>query len=234
MNGQLQAVLGKVKGLLALSKSTNEHEAAAAAAAAHRLIQAHRLEEAELEGAGVLEAEPVEEDVRPLDVFGGRRVPWRGRLSAKLAQHLGCTTYLRRQFGQSTLRIIGRPSDVAALRVLFAWCVYEIDRLALARSGYGARWIRSYREGCVDAIGETLRREKEIVPASTAMVLVEERGAKAAEYLVEHVKPKAPRPTASYDPEGYIKGRRDGQAIDTKPRKQIAGQARREKAKALP
>lgn len=131
-----EAVLERVRKLLALAaSSTSEHEAAIAAGKADELIQQHRLTTEQLQGNATRES--VVESDKPL--WGGARMPsWVSVLAAKLARHYGCCVYTRRYLrggrqNSAELRVIGLPSDVEIVHYLFAWLSMEVSRLAARR-----------------------------------------------------------------------------------------------------
>jgi len=149
-------ILEKVKKLLALGQSENEHEAALAVARAQALMEKHSISEAMLQLDG---AEP-EEEIQPWadPLFAGKVGSWRYRLGDVLAEANGVKVY---KSGKS-LKVIGRASDVQAVRYLFGFCLREIDRIAKARAaGNGRTWANNFRIGCVDAIREAIKKERE-------------------------------------------------------------------------
>jgi hypothetical protein len=78
-----QDVIKKIQKCLALSKSSNEHEAAAALRQAQKLMEMHRVTDADLFIAGAAEASAA---------AGARRQPaaWEARLAAVVAAAFGC------------------------------------------------------------------------------------------------------------------------------------------------
>lgn len=169
MNERGESVLRKVRALRELAKSSNIHEAEAAAAQADALIQKYRLDEAELEAAGDAEAEAIGGDHEPLQT-GTRLDGWKGLLAAKLARHYGCYVYTRRFLRDGrrhvSIQIVGRPSDVATVRYMFAWLVGEIARLSAYESGTSAR--NAFRLGAVTGIGNALYVSRKAAEAEHA------------------------------------------------------------------
>src|SRR5215471_21045969 len=85
-------VIDKIKKLLALSESSNPHEAANAAARAAELMFEHKIQSADLEiaGGGKRPAEAVIETT----LHGGKwREFWKGQLADSLARSMGCRVY---------------------------------------------------------------------------------------------------------------------------------------------
>jgi len=213
----IEAVLQKVRRLRALATSSNVHEAAAAAAAADRLIQEHRLSEAELESAGG-PCEAIGEDATPLETFAGRVTQWKSLLGNVLAKHYGCASYLDQHGCTTTVRIIGRPSDIVAVRDMYAWLTLEIERLAAANAR-GRAGKNAYRLGAVMGISRGLRQSRATTPetkapaGSTAMVL-EARTAEADRWMTAAHKLGASTSKLSVsDLASFSRGRADGANI---------------------
>lgn len=206
----IQGVIEKVQKLRKLARSTNEHEAAAAAAAADRLIQEHGLVEAQLQAEGKVEAEPVAEDKDPLTVWRGRAPTWQRQLASGLTRHYDCAAYLGWDYRHPTstggpgLRhnLIGRASDVAAVRYMYGWLSVEIERLAQTHKGSGRSWLDSFRRGAVQGVLNKLYQSKK-----AARDEVEAR-AKVAEAIDPGVKSPASAGLVLYD-------RRREEAVET-------------------
>lgn len=219
-------VIAKIKKLRALATSDNEHEAAAAAAAAERLLQEHRLSEAELEGdSGPKEQAELSED--PLDVFGRKAQVWKGVLVFGLGKLHGCYVFqdrVRRRGATEihlVYRIVGRPSDVATVRYLYAWLTSEIERLAHQHGkGKGRTWFNSYRRGAVAGVLEAMRGASKAVRAeasATALVRLDERMTETESAARELGLRVGGARTASVrvDHDAFDRGQRDGRSIHT-------------------
>jgi len=146
-------VMRKVRALLKLGASDNEHESAAAIGRAQALMERYQIEEAMI----VEEAEEAEEIRNWEDPIGRAGAAWRGRLAASLARANSCGVYKTR----GVLKVYGRATQVAALRYMFEYCEREIDRLAKGYAGNGRVWINNFRLGCVDAIRKAIKDERE-------------------------------------------------------------------------
>lgn len=192
----IQGVIEKVQKLRKLARSTNEHEAAAAAAAADRLIQEHGLVEAQLQAEGKVEAEPVTEDQEGLTVWRGRAPTWQRQLASGFTRHYDCAAYLawdyrnRAPDGRPGMRhnLVGRASDVAAVKYMFGWLSVEIERLAQERKGNGRSWLDSFRRGAVQGVLNKLYESKKAargeVEARVAVASAIDPGTKAGAGLV--------------------------------------------------
>jgi len=174
-----EKIADRIRKLMKLSESTNEHEAAQAAARAAELMSEHDITEAMLKVANdTNEPEPnvperiVEEGIE--DGLTKQRVAWRDRILSALAGSLDLEGY----FSGGNLKVFGRESHVQTWKYVGMYLVNEVDRLAdqawlengkdLAAVGQVARqWKGAYRLGAADVIHKRLyedlyaRRAKE-------------------------------------------------------------------------
>jgi hypothetical protein len=183
-------VIDKVQKLLRLSRSSNVHEAAAAAAAADRLIQEHGLQEAQLEADGAAPAETAAEDDSPLTSW--TRLPtWKKLLTSGLVRHYACAGFLTWGLGPQAYvyKVIGRPSDVANVRYMLGWLTVEIERLASLNKGQGKAYLDSYKRGAVNGVLGKLTESKQAQRAEAA----------AREAVVSAIRPEATSALAIYD-----------------------------------
>ena len=177
MDSKLEAVIEKVKKLLALSTSSNANEAAAAASAANRLIDQFRLSELDI-ATDTSEVDPMVEDNGYI-YETGRVSQWKAELVRVLAKHYGCAHYndINRVNGrkQSRFKLVGRTSDIQIVRYMFSWLSLECQRLADIEAkgksnavvigddgnaefieGGGRVFVESYKEGFVAGIRSQL------------------------------------------------------------------------------
>lgn len=156
----LESVLSKLRGLRALSQSANQEEAETAARLAAELVHKHRIDEAEVSfSTGATEA--INDDGVPLDTFGRNHVLWRRDLGLILAQEHGCAMYSALHPNSVEMKLVGRPSDVAAVRYLYAWLSADIARI----SGAYGKDKRSFCLGAVHGIHSALVRGRKAAEA---------------------------------------------------------------------
>jgi Protein of unknown function (DUF2786) len=171
-------LLDRIRKLRTLaSGNTNEHEAAAAAAKAAKLIAEHGIAEAMLE----VEPEPIAPGAvgDPVDVMGKRFYHWRSYLLSNLCDLHGCA---HAYTSQTKAVFFGRPPDVAIVQELFAWLASEIDTLARRQEGKSKKWLEEYRLGCVRGIGDAMleaQSEARRLAPSTALAMLDDRLASA-------------------------------------------------------
>lgn len=179
MDQKLQSVIEKVNKLLALTTSTNAHEAANAAAQANRLIDKFRISEEEL-------AAPVEEPIIEDSNFiyeTGRVTPWKSTLAVILAHHYGCAIFNAADYSTGRLvtryKLVGRDSDIYISKYMFGWLVSECQRLSDTNAkGKGHIFANSYCIGFVTGVKDQLtdsRKQLQSAESSVALVKIEGR-----------------------------------------------------------
>lgn len=166
-------VLTKIRKLLELAKSTNEHEAATAAARAADLMLRHQIEEADLQVATEEKPDPIVDEA--IDQFG-KRVAWKSYLIWGLAESFGCQPYYVTG-GVSREYVVGPASVMATIRYLYTYLSKEVIRLAdegyriecdeRHKSGVydlpAARsWKASFRAGAAQTIRTRLREQRAV------------------------------------------------------------------------
>lgn len=215
MSGRVD-ILEKIRALRNLEQSSNLNEAQAAARAAARLIEQHRIEEVELELAGEEPAEAVEID--PNRLFPcSRRQPWQGRLVQVLAKHHGCECWIESKWQdgqrQTCMRLVGRPSDTAIVRHLAAWLATELSRLCEREAkGQGRAFRNSWLHGAVTGIRVQLDELRREAPQTTAAMVLYDRG-KEAEAMLAAMRPRAGRKSRFSDRGAFLVGMAAGKSV---------------------
>lgn len=218
----MSSILDKIRKLLALSKSASANEAAAAAAVAQRLMQEHRIAEAELETGEPTETAQLSAD--PIDTFGKRSVYWKEQLCGGLLRLHGCKGWKETTWTGNTcvrrLQIVGRASDVANVRYLYAWLTSEIERLAQRDTkGRGAKYGASYRSGAVRGSLSAMAAADVAVRATAnpaALVRLDAREQEAAAAAAASADPRPARKSAAkLDAEAYRRGVTAGHGLHT-------------------
>lgn len=230
-----EKILERVRKLLELAKSDNPHEVGNAAAQAQKLMTEHAIEEAML---GTVSAEEeIETDILNA-VEGTQCATWRSYLSSTVCRVNNATSYIH----GSALYIIGRPSDAAKARYLFAHVQGEINRLcklaAAERGEPGRTWCNNFRLGATNAVRERLDEAHKAAIAGmrkaadagdtlgngTALVRVDNALAKlqgvqeqARAKLKDMKLKRGPKPKFRADTTARAVGFKAGQRIDIAP-----------------
>jgi hypothetical protein len=207
------AVLSRVRKLLALAESPNVHEAAAAAAAAQALIARHRL-------AGLLRAEAEDPitDGREAPLETTRRLrKWKIALASGLARANGCVAYTAEHADQTLLLLAGRAADRDAVQEIWKWLVQRLELLSATHgAGKSRAWHEAFRIGAAEAVvarlAHTNEQEQQAIPVE-ALVRVEhalaDRNAAVDAFTANALRLKAGR-TLRVDANGFARGRAAG------------------------
>lgn len=132
-NEKKESILRKVKKLLSLSNSSNEHEAALAAARAHELLLKYNLT---LEEAG-----HAEEDVVRISAGCSYKRPpaWLVELFVVVCQNFYCSP---QRGGSGEMLILGGKTDVEVAKFTFGYLSEEVKRLVKI---FSKRYLHLYR-----------------------------------------------------------------------------------------
>lgn len=158
---------------LRLSKSSNEHEAALAAARAQEIIDRYQLAINDLD----FDAQQKQRDDEPIKNFGyndpldnvkygNYRESWTLRLATVVAEHNGTRTFWCKNGYTSrdgiSIRIVGKPSDVDATRYLYSFFKGQIESLqSSCGRGQSSTWKGEFATGCIDTLRRRLKEQRE-------------------------------------------------------------------------
>ena len=220
-------VMDRIRKLLKLAKSDNEHEAAVAAERAQAMLAEHELTIAELD---VDDTGPTVQPVTMEEFFRSGRTPgWKSQLAFGVAQAFGARAVISPGFG---MEVYGTEAAIAVTKATFRYLADTIQRLGAeaVKSYTGWRSPRAYgnayRLGMALRIVKRLRARRAAAlddaarkvgarPESVALVRVTQEQA-----VVARVKQVA---TGSYaDPtttsrDGLRDGYRDGASVGLDP-----------------
>jgi hypothetical protein len=224
-----EALLARVQKLLALATSPNIHEAAAAAARAQALIEAHHLEDL-LAAAerDVAEARSIDDGrAAPLEV-GKRLRRWKVVLATVLAEYNACVAFTEDRGRETALCLAGRAADREVTAALYAWLVVRIEWLSATHgAGRDRRWHEAFRIGAAEVIAHRLAHpvSSDVVDGapdattSGAALVKADRAARqdAVDRFVAATMKLDKGRSFSVDAHGYKRGRAIGAAVD--PRK---------------
>jgi len=218
-----ERIIERVRKLLALSSSSNEHEAALAAAHAQRLLSEHNLSMSELEvqeeGAGEAELQVAK------TVF-----KWLSSLFATVANAFDCFPIVTTTHTCSRLRFIGVGDDPGVAACTLQFLIKELRRLASGylrslETGKGRlstadrqRVRSSYLLGGVQGVQQALAAQKAMTP-TTSQALVPVKDALIRHYREEHLGELKTRRNRSSTvlSAAFHQGRQDGAALQFKP-----------------
>lgn len=228
---ELDRIIERIQKLLALSTSSNPHEAALAAAKAQALLFRHNLSLATVQ-AGLAGSGAAGYIVDRFDIGG--ETTWRRMLLAAIARNNFCRAVAYR--GTPDVAIVGEPHNVRAVQALYGFLVGEIRRLAdwawQERRRVGAvarerRWKRGFHHGAVQTIGARLAAQRETSAradrAAAALVVVKDR--ELDEAYRRHFPEVGPaRQAVVRSDDGYAAGTRAARTIPLDGAREEEGQ----------
>lgn len=218
-----ERIIERVRKLLALSNSSNEHEAALAAAHAQRLLAEHNLAMSELEMQ--------EEGAGEVELKVAKTVPkWLSSLFATVANAFDCFPIVTTNQEHSRLRFIGVGEDPGVAACTLQYLIKELRRLAsgylssleLRDAGLSAtdrqRIRTSYLLGGVHGVRQAMAAQKAQTP-TTSKALVPVKDALIRQYREEHVGELRTRRSRSSTvvSEAFHQGRQDGASLQLNP-----------------
>lgn len=169
-----EKIIDRIRKLMALATSSNEHESAAAAGKAQELMLKHNL------SAAVLE-EKQSDNVREfIDEKNGST--WRASLLNGIALGLMCRIVVHPVSGKTKrYAVLGRPQNVEVVQYMYEYLTKELERLS-PRPLHTAE-SNAFRRGAVSVIGQRMRETfAEFKQASTdtmALVVAEDKAVEA-------------------------------------------------------
>ena len=169
-------IVDKIRKLLELSKSDNEHEAATAAARAADLMLEHQISEAEVQAAMPEAQRTVAAPGRVVVDVVGSIIYWKSAVKCALADAFGGVSFCTHSTthpGQYDSTVIGPEPALAAIAYMYKYLTAEIDRLADAAYADEVRecrssrveapsargWKGAFRVGAAQVIGSRLREQ---------------------------------------------------------------------------
>jgi hypothetical protein len=250
------AMIVRIRKLLALADSPNENEAASAAAKAQELLTKYNLDLIEVAAAEV--AKSVRDRyIRDEVTIGGKYdagLFWKRDLLSAIARTNFCRAVV--WVGVPVITLIGEPVNVEVVRMMYDYLVTTIDRLSAegwadlkARNGgkppivessptakslysyqHPKQFRSSFSAGCVSTVARRLaamrNEQKADAGVSALVILKDEELAEASEELIGKTRKQTVKRTSA-DADAYRSGKRAGEDISLE--KQVGGAS----AKAL-
>jgi hypothetical protein len=168
----------KIKKLLALSESSNEHEARSALLKAKKLMAQHKISETDLEN---IENKKVKTVHTPF-TCSKRREPWMANLSAVIGENFCCQAIggHRRNKQTNTIGFVGFEDDIDACVAIFEYavtCVRDgIEKIKKEWQGYSREYRKKlcdgYGFGFSSGVATAFERQKETDETGWALVMV--------------------------------------------------------------
>lgn len=168
----------KIRKLLSLAESPNEHEARSALLKARQLMAEHKLTEAELKDVGKKEVKNIRTDI----TCSKRRNPWIVDLSSVIGENYCCRGYRTHGYGRQTQEIgfVGFEDDVEICVEIFKYAVdcalSGIKQIKRENSCYSSKYTKrlsdSFGYGFSRGISEAFEKQQEKNEAGWGLVLI--------------------------------------------------------------
>lgn len=176
LDNSREKAIDKVRKLLALAGSSNEHEASLAADKAHAILAEYNLSLVDVETKDISSATPVfiiDNEV-VMDSW-----PWRRQIAAGVAQLYFCTYYYT-MFHQDGKRLdmhnfVGEQHNTEVAKMMFRYLVDTVVRLANESAAENKvptkeriTYTRAFQWGCTGRLGARLRDRIKTAKEGTA------------------------------------------------------------------
>ena len=217
----------KIKKLLALAESPNEHEAKAALLKARQLMAEHKLMEAEVKDVEKQVVKEVWTDI----TCSKRRNPWVVHLSAAIGGNYCCKGCRRHRPGEQTQQIgfIGFEDDLEVCVAIFKYAVdcilSEIERIKKENQCYYSSYVKrlcdSYGYGFVVGIEAAFEEQQQENEEGWGLVLVMPQEVLEAAERIGHAEFRS-RAEKSISGDAYAQGYRHGKEFNPTKRLQEA------------
>lgn len=220
----------KIRKLLALAKSPEEHEAKAALLKARQLMAEHKLTEEELRDAEKQQVKDIRTDI----TCSKRKNPWIINLSAVIGENYCCKGYRVHGKGQQTQGIgfIGLEDDVELCVEIFKYAVdcvlAEIKRIKEECCDldlppmFTKRRCDSFGYGFVYGCSEAFSKQEEEHKEEWGLVLVMPQEVEEAAQHLGH-QPFAASAEEDLSASAFFAGKKRGQEFD--PHRRLAEEA---------
>ena len=210
-------IIERIQKLLALSGSSNEHEAASALAKAQALLAEHNLSLAQVQARTGVKSSYIK---ACYDLDGCDN--WRRSLLLLIARHNFCEVVMLRGIHMS---MVGEDYNIQAVQAMYAFVAPQLERLAAScyrmyqRSGgsVAARtWKNNFFFGALATMQRRLDVEKQAFEAASnacrSLIVVKDRDLREA---MQRFHPQARPRHVSYRsaPEGYARGIEAGHQV---------------------
>lgn len=219
-------IIDRVRKLLELATSSNEHEAATAATRAQELMERYQLKHADLE--------PDEYSVGVIDEHG-RLSRWRVVLASGVANAHSCEVFTSRVHvvedgrakGKTQTMIVGDEADVQAASYVYRYLEREVFQHGAALVNASRSYRDSYRMGMAARLHQRLIEAKAKVwedaskgASEVALARIDVRKSaldKVREWITDQFDPEQGDEWPDPDWEAAVRGSKDGDTIALAP-----------------
>ena len=155
-------IVEKIKKLLALSESSNEHESDIAMLKAQELLVKYKLSLKEVKEFKIYDS-AIKEQVSSVSFT---KAKWKANLASLIADNFSCYHYLKTRY-HHTITFFGREEDVTVCNIVLEYAVDCIKssvrqlRYQYIRDGYSTKGLENdYAMGFIDGLGQRFEEQK--------------------------------------------------------------------------
>lgn len=157
-------VISRIKKLLALGESSNEHEAKVAMLKAQELLVRHKLSMVEINAY-----KDTHKNISELKSnVSFLKAKWKSKLAYIIAENFGCYRYFRNKHNSQAIIFFGREEDIVVCNIVLEYAVDCISntvrrlRNKYKREGYSTRGLEEdYALGFIEGLSTAFERQKE-------------------------------------------------------------------------
>ena len=170
----------KIRKLLSLAQSDNDHEAKAALLKAKQLMAEHKIAEVDLVDAVNQKVLRKRTDIR----YTCHTKTWLSNLASIISHNYCCEDYITKYRGSQTKEVcfVGLEDDVELCTEIYKYAVDTIEanvkKLLKGKSKYGARYKKiiydSYANGIIEGLKEAFSKQKDESDGGLVMVTPQE------------------------------------------------------------
>lgn len=215
----------RIRKILALAESPNEHEAKAALLKARQLMAEHKLSESGIRDTGKSNVLKVDSGL----TCSKRRFPWMVTLAAVIGENFCCKSFRSHWKGKQTYTVgfIGFEEDVNMCVEILRYavdCIQSwIKRLRCERSNFSSDQLKrlcdSYGYGFAFGIEKAFSMQQQMHVEEWGLVLAVPKEVEEACSGMRKTDFKA-KASENLSPNAYSEGYRDGKEFDTSRRLQ--------------
>lgn len=157
-------IVEKIQKLLALSESSNEHEAQLSMLKAQQLLVKHKLSLREVKEFKIFNS-AIKEKISKISFT---KAKWKAQLSSLIADNFGCYYFFKTRH-TNTIAFFGREEDVAVCNIVLEYAVDCIEsmvkklRYQYSKKGYSTKGLENdYAMGFIAGLEKKFEEQKKV------------------------------------------------------------------------
>lgn len=204
----------KIRHLLALATSPNEHEARSALLKARKLMAKYKILEHDLENIKDQEVKRVVTDID----YSSRRDPWVYSLAYVIAKNHCCEAYQLRKKGKQTCIVgfVGFETDAGICKDLFCYAVDSVRAVTKKLKKDGVKKADGYGFGFAVGLGDAYKKQEK--EEGWALVLVTPKEVTESMSDMKSMSSTSSNKMKSSDARAFMKGMDDGRKFHEQKR----------------